>query len=72
MGDSGEGYKCIVNVKCKDASSEFGDEPGNGPEVSKDTGGIIGNVFETIGNFFKGIFGGNKDSENKPISSEKE
>ena len=45
MGDSGEGYKCIVNVKCKDASSEFGDEPGNGPEVSKDTGGIIGNVF---------------------------
>ncbi len=72
MGDSGEGWECIVSVECKDASNEFGDEPGTGPEVSRDTGGIVGNVFESIGNFFKGLFGGEKESsENKPISSEK-
>jgi len=33
MGDSGEGWDCIVDVVCKDASSEFGDNPGSGPEV---------------------------------------
>jgi len=71
MGDSGEGYECIVNIECKDASSEFGDEPGNGPGVLRDTGGVVGNMFESIGNFFKGLFGGEKESsENKPISSE--
>ncbi len=63
MGASGEGWDCIVDVKCSDASSEFGDEPGTGPGIGQEgfvvnVGNAIGNVFETIGNFFKGIFGG--------------
>ena len=28
MGDSGEGYECIVDIECSDASGEFGDDPG--------------------------------------------
>lgn len=32
-GPSGEGWDCIVDVECKDASNEFGDNPGSGPEV---------------------------------------
>ena len=54
MGDSGEGCDCIVDVKCGDASSEFGDEPGTGPGIAKG----VSSVIESIGNFFKGIFGG--------------
>lgn len=76
MGDSGEGYECIVNVECKDASAMFGDDPGTGEgipltEVSENSeGGItsrisegIGNVFESIGNFFSGIFGSKNEVE---------
>jgi len=49
-GDSGEGYDCIVDISCADASSEFGDDPGEGP-------GII----EAISNFFSNLFGGNEE-----------
>lgn len=58
MGDSGEGWECVVDVKCSDASSEFGDEPGEGPGVGQE-GFVakVGNIFEAIGNFFKGLFG---------------
>ncbi len=31
MGDSGDGRECIIGMECKDASSEFGDEAGEGP-----------------------------------------
>jgi len=63
IGDSGEGWECITDVKCNDASSEFGDEPGTGPGVGQEgfvanVGETIGNVFEGIGNFFKGLFSG--------------
>lgn len=63
MGDSGEGWECITDVECKDATSEFGDEPGTGPGIGQEgfvanVGESIGNVFEKIGNFFKGLFGG--------------
>ena len=63
MGDSGEGYDCIVDVVCKDASAEFGDEPGTGEGIEKEQGIVsrtterIGNVFERVGNFFRGLFG---------------
>lgn len=62
-GPSGEGWDCIIDVKCGDASSEFGDESGTGPGIGQEgfvanIGGAIGNVFEGIGNFFKGLFGG--------------
>lgn len=79
MGDSGEGYDCIVDVECKDASAMFGDNPGTGEETSlteTDTGsedGItsrinkgISNVFESIGNFFSEIFGGENRAETFP------
>jgi len=62
-GPSGEGWDCIVDVKCGDASSEFGDEPGEGPGIGQEgfiakTGEAVGNVFEGIGNFFSRLFGG--------------
>jgi hypothetical protein len=68
MGDSGEGWECIVGVECKDASSEFGDEPRTGPGLGQEgfagnVGEAIGNVFEGIGNFFKGLFGGEESAE---------
>jgi len=60
-GASGQGWDCIVDIECKDASSEFGDEAGEGQGIVKGVGEAVGNVFEGIGNFFKGIFGGGKD-----------
>ncbi|MFH1290386.1 MAG: hypothetical protein ABIH92_03185 [Nanoarchaeota archaeon] len=59
MGPSGEGYECITDIKCSDASSEFGDEPGSGQET-KERGAIaetVSNIGETMMNFFKTIFG---------------
>lgn len=53
MGDSGEGYECIVDIKCMDASSEFGDEPGSGPgivEVEEES------FVDSVVGFFKGLF----------------
>ncbi len=63
MGNSGEGWECIVDVKCNDASGEFGDEPGEGPGIGQEgfvakVGNTVGNIFEGIGDFFKGLFGG--------------
>ena len=49
MGDSGEGWECIVSVECKDASSEFGDEAETGE-------GVIGNTISGIIDFFQGLF----------------
>ncbi len=57
MGDSGEGYECIVGVECADASSEFGNESGTGEGIASKAGETIGNVVESIGDFFKDLFG---------------
>ena len=65
MGDSGEGWECIVDVECADASSEFGDEPGSGEGIVKSVGNVIGNVFESIGDFFSNLFGGEKSDSNE-------
>jgi len=62
MGDSGEGWECIVDVECKDASLEFGDEPGEGPGVGQE--GFVAKVGNSIGNFFRNLFGGNKEDNN--------
>jgi len=75
MGDSGEGWGCVVSMECKDASSEFGDSPGMGEGIAKvvdNVGEAIGNVFEGIGNFFSGLFGGdeNKESGNNDANNE--
>jgi len=68
MGDSGEGWECIVNVECKDASSEFGDNPGVGEGIKK-VGEAIGNFVEGIGDFIKGLFGGNEEEQTQSDSS---
>lgn len=67
MGDSGEGYDCIVDVTCKDASSEFGDDPGSGPGIGQEgfvaqVGDALGNVVESIGNFFSDMFSGEEET----------
>jgi len=65
-GPSGQGWDCIVDVSCEDASDEFGDNAGSGPGVGEEgfvnvedsERGFVGKVFDGIGNFFKGLFGG--------------
>jgi len=68
IGDSGQGYKCITDVECKDASDQFGDDPGTGPGIEKTpaknlsstvigASKIIGTITNKIGNFFKGLLG---------------
>jgi len=71
MGDSGEGWECIVNVECKDASEEFGDNPGIGEGIAKVVSSIgkgIGSAFEAVGDFFSGIFGGGAVSDSSSVS----
>jgi hypothetical protein len=69
MGDSGEGWECIVDVECADASSEFGDEPGSGEGIIEGVGNAIGNVFESIGDFFSNLFNGNEESSSEVSES---
>jgi len=58
MGDSGEGWECIVNVECADSSSEFGNESGEGPGIGQE--GFVEKIGDSVGNFFKNLFGGNQ------------
>jgi hypothetical protein len=60
-GPSGQGWDCIVDVECQDASGEFGDEPGEGPGIGQE--GFVAKVTGAIGDFFKGIFGGGSEEE---------
>lgn len=66
MGDSGEGYQCIIDISCEDASSEFGDEPGTGLGITE--------TFGKIANFFKNIFSGSAEEspqvDGEPINEE--
>jgi len=67
-GPSGQGWDCIVDVKCSDASAEFGDDAGEGPGIGQEgfvakVGEGVGNVIEGIGDFFKGLFGGGGESD---------
>ncbi len=65
-GPSGQGWDCTIDIKCVDASAEFGDDAGSGddsfekghegPGIIVSVGEVVGNVFEGIGNFFKGLF----------------
>ena len=75
MGDSGEGYDCIVDVACKDASGEFGDNPGSGPGIEKES--IVSRAAERIGNmadraigFFKGLFGIGEEAPTEQAAAE--
>jgi hypothetical protein len=60
-GPSGQGWDCIVDISCGDASAEFGDDAGTGDasfEEGHEGPGIVAEFFEGIGDFFKGLFGG--------------
>jgi len=58
MGDSGDGYDCIVDIECGDSSSEFGDDAGSGPGigdedvVEEESSGFIENIFSWFGGWF--------------------
>ena len=59
-GPSGQGWDCIVDIECADASSEFGDDAGTGDanyEEGHESPGVVGDFFRTVGDFFKGLFG---------------
>ncbi|MEA3248600.1 MAG: hypothetical protein U9Q73_02745 [Nanoarchaeota archaeon] len=66
MGPSGQGYECTIDIKCADASNEFGDDAGTGDDsyeegrenqgIVANVGNTVKNIFEGIGNFFKGLF----------------
>jgi hypothetical protein len=58
MGDSGEGYECIVDVECKDASGEFGNVVSDG----------ISNAVDSVVDFFQGLFGGGKETTSEQIT----
>ena len=53
-GPSGQGWDCIIDVECKDASAEFGDEPGTDPGIEESP---IKEITTGIVDFFKGLFG---------------
>ena len=55
-GPSGEGWDCIVDVECKDASIEFGDNPGEGPGIVEGIGNAVGNAVGGVVEFFKDLF----------------
>ena len=57
MGDSGEGSDCIIDIKCADASSEFGDEPGEGPGMGQEGYVPPNKVAKAVDDLIKGIKG---------------
>ncbi|MBS3094146.1 hypothetical protein J4474_00630 [Candidatus Pacearchaeota archaeon] len=67
MGDSGEGYECIISIECADASSEFGDDPGTGAGIGQE--GFVANVVESVGDFFRNIFGGEEKNSDEPATN---
>jgi hypothetical protein len=70
MGDSGEGWECIIDVKCMDASAEFGDNPGEGPSITEKIGETFSETTNSIANFFKDLF--TKDEKTSPDNSANE
>lgn len=58
VGSSGQGWECTVDVKCIDASSEFGGDGGAGEDNYEEVGdssGIIESIGNAVGDFFEGI-----------------
>jgi len=61
-GPSGQGWDCIVDIECGDASAEFGDEAGSGPGVGDEgyvAPNIVMKVVDSVVGFFKGLFSKN-------------
>ena len=61
MGDSGQGWQCVVDLECVDRSDEFGDDAGTGPGIGQEgyvaPNAVVGAVDGMI-RFFRGLFGG--------------
>ncbi len=68
MGDSGEGWECITDVECKDASSEFGDNPGKGAGIGQEgyvAPNFVAGAVDGVIKFFKDLFSGGEESINE-------
>jgi len=72
MGDSGEGYECITDVECKDATSEWGDEPGEGAGIVEKTLDVFDDAWISVKNFVSDIFSSEKTEEPKEEASSQE
>jgi len=73
MGASGEGWDCIVNVECGDASDEFGDDAGTGPGIGQEgyvAPNVVAGAVDGVIKFFKGLFGGGGEKSQEIIKSE--
>jgi len=60
-GPSGQGWDCIVDIKCGDASDEFGDDAGTGPGIGQEgyvAPNAVAGAVDGVIRFFKGLFGG--------------
>jgi len=57
MGDSGAGYECIIDIKCADASGEFGDGAGTGPGIGEEGYVNQENIMEKVFNWIGDLFG---------------
>jgi len=60
MGSSGQGWDCIVDIECFDATDEWGDNPGAGEGIVEGTN----NFFEGIEEFFTNLFSNDVQEEN--------
>ncbi len=64
-GPSGQGWDCIVDVKCEDASAEFGEDSGTGPGIGQEgyvAPNPVAGAVDGVIKFFKGLFGGGEDA----------
>jgi len=64
MGDSGQGWQCVVDLECVDRSDEFGDEPGEGPGIGQEgyvASNVVAGAMDNVIKFFKGVFNGREE-----------
>jgi len=64
-GSSGQGWDCIIDVECMDASGEFGDDAGTGPGIGQEgyvAPNPVAGAVDGVIKFFKGLFGGGEES----------
>lgn len=59
MGDSGEGWECVIDLECVDRSDEWGNESGEGPGIGDEgyvAPNVVMEVVDNIVGFFKDLF----------------
>jgi hypothetical protein len=73
-GPSGQGWNCIVDVTCEDASDEFGDEPGEGPGIGQEgyvAPNFVAEQVDSLIKFVKGLFSSEEKEEIAENTEEK-